>query len=288
MKNREKERVDVVLVAKSYQNCEQIGEVFEKDGKNHIKVKETCGRCIGTGYFQAFSHVQGGVCFKCGGSGYIINTVRAYSETEYATIERAAEKRKAKKEEERIAGINEANVHYQNKKGFYNGYIMAVLGDTYPIKEELKELGAKYSKAFGWYFPGGEEPESDFKNYKYFRVNWEDVKQEVNGYIIMKDEDKLKEWFLGETAEPSKSTFQGNVGNKIEVELKVVGVFDFIGRYGVTYLHNMTDVNENIYIWSTSTKKLEKNEIYMVKGTIKEHKEYRGVKQTVLTRCKVL
>lgn len=28
-----------------------------------------CNRCSGRGYISAFSHVQGGVCFKCGGHG---------------------------------------------------------------------------------------------------------------------------------------------------------------------------------------------------------------------------
>lgn len=28
-----------------------------------------CNRCGGTGYLREFRHVQGGVCFKCGGRG---------------------------------------------------------------------------------------------------------------------------------------------------------------------------------------------------------------------------
>lgn len=30
---------------------------------------DECGRCGGRGYLSCFKHVQGGVCFKCGGSG---------------------------------------------------------------------------------------------------------------------------------------------------------------------------------------------------------------------------
>ena len=32
---------------------------------------------------------------------------------------------------------------------------------------------------------------------------------------------------------------------------------------------------------------VEENEEFIVTGTIKEHAEYEGVKQTVLTRCKI-
>jgi len=34
---------------------------------------ETCDRCHGTGYKPEFSHVYGGVCFKCNGSGWVLN-----------------------------------------------------------------------------------------------------------------------------------------------------------------------------------------------------------------------
>jgi len=34
------------------------------------KVETTpCGKCDGDGYFEEFSHIQGGICFSCGGSG---------------------------------------------------------------------------------------------------------------------------------------------------------------------------------------------------------------------------
>ena len=33
------------------------------------------------------------------------------------------------------------------------GKIYVVLGDTYPIKEELKALGCKYNSLFGWHAP---------------------------------------------------------------------------------------------------------------------------------------
>ena len=31
--------------------------------------KVTCSRCNGAGHFNAYSHVYGGVCFRCGGAG---------------------------------------------------------------------------------------------------------------------------------------------------------------------------------------------------------------------------
>lgn len=34
------------------------------------KIKTPCTKCFGKGHIRAFSHVQGGVCFSCGGAGY--------------------------------------------------------------------------------------------------------------------------------------------------------------------------------------------------------------------------
>ena len=34
--------------------------------------KVTCSRCNGAGRFRAFSHVYGGVCFRCGGGGHTL------------------------------------------------------------------------------------------------------------------------------------------------------------------------------------------------------------------------
>jgi hypothetical protein len=38
--------------------------------RRHTMVKVECGKCMGKGHITAFSHVQGGVCFSCGGTGY--------------------------------------------------------------------------------------------------------------------------------------------------------------------------------------------------------------------------
>ena len=136
------------LVAKSYQNYEQISEVFQENGKDYINVKIPCDRCGGHGSSDhpSWRSNYHGICFKCHGIGYEIKSVRVYTEKEYAALEKASIRRKELMEEKRVAEIDNVNNSYKEACGFKYGFITAVLGDTYPIKDELKDAGAKYSR----------------------------------------------------------------------------------------------------------------------------------------------
>ena len=46
-------------------------------------IKVTCAKCDGTGQIRAFNHVQGGVCFSCGGKGYRMQKSQPRKSAEY-------------------------------------------------------------------------------------------------------------------------------------------------------------------------------------------------------------
>lgn len=84
----------------------------------------------------------------------------------------------------------------------------------------------------------------------------------------------------------SNSTFIGNVGDRVTVEAESIEcVASWDTQFGMTFVYKITDTNCNVYTWKTN-KGLENKKVILV-GTVKEHKEFRGVKQTELTRCKV-
>jgi hypothetical protein len=60
----------------------------------------------------------------------------------------------------------------------------------------------------------------------------------------------------------------------------------FDGYYGISYMYIMEDPSNNIFVWNTQ-KELEEDTTYNVRGVIKGYKEYKGVKQTVITRCRI-
>lgn len=83
-----------------------------------------------------------------------------------------------------------------------------------------------------------------------------------------------------------KSEYVGNVGDRITVEVETIKcVTGWDTQYGVTFIYKMVDAAGNVYTWKTSKSVEDKKST--ITGTVKEHKEYRGVKQTELTRCKV-
>ena len=56
------------------------------------------------------------------------------------------------------------------------------------------------------------------------------------------------------------------------------------------YAHNFKDEHGNVMVWKSGTYPEalgEDGKKVLLKGTVKEHSEYKDEKQTVLTRCKV-
>jgi hypothetical protein len=64
-------------------------------------------------------------------------------------------------------------------------------------------------------------------------------------------------------------------------------VFSIETQYGVLHIHKFADAQGNILVWKTGSAKLESGRQYTVKGTVKAHDEYKGTKQTTLTRAAV-
>lgn len=86
--------------------------------------------------------------------------------------------------------------------------------------------------------------------------------------------------------ESAVNEYVGQVGKKWSGELTVKKTIRFLGHYGASYLHIMADNMGRTFTWKASGKELEVG-TYAITGTVKEHTEFRGVRQTVLTRCKV-
>lgn len=88
--------------------------------------------------------------------------------------------------------------------------------------------------------------------------------------------------------EGKASQFIGEVGARIEfTPVSVECVYSTDTMYGYSWLYKFVDTEGNVYMWWSSSGVDQDKEIKSVKGTVKSHEEYKGVKQTFLTRCRV-
>lgn len=84
------------------------------------------------------------------------------------------------------------------------------------------------------------------------------------------------------------STYFGEIGKRYDVAGTVDRIHYIEGEYGVTTLVVFTDADGRRFKWFASgSKEFKVGESVTMKGTVKAHEEYKGAKETVLTRCKV-
>ena len=263
-----------MAVAKSYEHMEIITEPFLKNGRKYVRVKGKCDRCGGSGIWSWGPY--GGTCFKCNGSGNDIQEVRWYTDKERAAQDKAAEKRA----EARVQRQLERDAYEQGAEynGFTDGFVIAILGNTYEIKDELKEAGAKYTRGLGWHFDSKEKVPAKYAD-RTRMIMWEDAS--VDGKIKSVEElEKL----VAVAAPTDCSIHMFTVGERVRgLTLKVIKVWEGPGYT----MHTMVDEENNVFMWTTSSRTIAVDSQVTMDVTIKEHTEYKGVKQTVLTRPRI-
>lgn len=270
----------------------------DKNGTKYYRVECPCNRCGGAGIIPAFSYVEGGICFECGGNG----GWHWEEEKEYTPeYEAKLEARRKAREEKRIAkakeGAEERNQEFFANKGFNeNGKTYVVLGNTYVIKEELKAMGAKWENCIGWHLP------QDTDKYPTVELDVEDIyfkdytdSYKWNNYKRADEETysaKIEEAKRALVKATNPTEFYGEVGEKVTKTVVFSGSHSYTTHFtynGEThYIHTFKDNENHVFVWKTSKElELVEGSKIVLTGTVKEHNEYKGINQTVLTRCKI-
>lgn len=280
-------------------NSDFILDKVDKNGTHYYHVNK-CPKCGGSGWLREYDYVEGGICFLCNGSGTYLHNYKVMTE---AYNHKLCEKRLLKVRKEAAA----KNKDFLCKMGFStDGNAWVVLGNTYPIRDELKVAGAKFDNWLGWHF--AEEQEK----YPTVMVNIGDkicddltlVEIDENTgtysmaacYIVgdwIKTIKGRKEAELKAMAGITND-YYGEKGQHIIIKATLVKTASFDTHYTyygeTTWVHTFEDGYGHIFVWKTSRTSLDefKSGIEVeLKGTIKAHSEFRGVKQTELTRCKI-
>ncbi len=84
-----------------------------------------------------------------------------------------------------------------------------------------------------------------------------------------------------------ESDHVGTVKERRDFSVTVTNIYEFESFYGMTRIVKMTE-GSNVLVWKTSSDpKMKAGDTITITGTVKEHGEYRGVKQTEIQRVKV-
>lgn len=260
----------------------------------------TCGRCWGTGNYGPLV-VYGGICFECGGSGKAKKprVVKKYTPEYQAKLDAKRAIRNEKKRAEQIEHAIENSQKWFGWNAFNpEGKTYIILGDTYSIKDELKENGAKYHHSLGWHMDHKDE------KYKTIEVDIHDI-----GYVnawgnyeysstvgVGEQKVSLNDYInnLKEEAEPSTgeavvvSEYIGNIGEKITALVEIVFTTGYDTKFGWTNIYKMKDEHGNVIVWKSGSRLPELFSKGIIKATVKEHSEYKGEKQTTVTRLVIV
>lgn len=195
--------------------------------------------------------------------------IRWYTEEEYA----------------KIYGIKIAKPITPQKQilGFENGYITIFKGDTYANLEWFQKSIARYCKWWGWYIVSTEAVPFDLPTgLEPIELKWELVGEKEG---MLKPDAEVKAAVDSILCDKGNSTFQGVVGERLDLELEVISAHKKDGYYGEQTIHYMVDSVGNQYLWATTSKSWEVGDKRHIKGTVKDHKVIRNVETTILTRC---
>lgn len=108
-------------------------------------------------------------------------------------------------------------------------------------------------------------------------------------FLYKKEQNKAKiAKTKADLQDNGSSEYVGNIGDKLVLKLTITKVNIFDGAFGTTYLYSFVDKTGNQFVWfSSNMYNYEPGTEVELNGRIKDHKEYKGVKQTVITRCKM-
>ena len=290
-------------VANSYVGYEyDETKAYEKNGKMYVSARCKCDRCTKGVYVTRVENGQpvphpafSGVCLKCKGSGFITKEVRLYTDKEFEQMEKAsikaAEKREAAREQKMKAEYANKRAKWLEENGFNENLTTFVYfpADSFEVKDSLKDAGFKFNRSLLWHIANIPEGYED----KVVEITLDQVAEigawgegcyRPNARTFVDDmlkncrpiEESTSEWLFEE-----KERFYDYA-----VVLKSVRGMET--RFGYTQLVKFEDANGNILQWWTAVEiKAEVDDQVLLTGTVKAHDEYKGVKSTTVTRCKI-
>lgn len=175
--------------------------------------------------------------------------------------------------------------NYRQALGFKDaGYITIYLGDNEENEWWFKQQpNCYYHVIWGWYTHSDKEIPTDLpEGVKTLKLYWTNVSTPEGTVTEASAQKGYDEVVFNKTI----GNFVGEVGERIEIDVRVTKLIPVSSQYGERYMIIMRDKEDNELIWVTSKPMFPKQ--YKIRGTVIEHKLYRGVCQTFINRCAIV
>ena len=204
-----------------------------------------------------------------------VQQVRWYNETEYAKM---------------YPGETTGEPQFGNQKdmlGFQEGYITIFRGDQEKWEHWFERSIARYNIHWGWYVVSTDMVPCDLPaDIEPVRLDWDKVGHKSGE---LRDGSEVEAIINSLLYAIHPSTFQGVVGDRLEVAVTVIKNVQqekfFGGKSSKNTIHTFEDACGNHYIWDTGAKNWAEGLQKKIRGTVKEHKIINNVQTTILTRC---
>lgn len=154
-----------------------------------------------------------------------------------------------------------------------------ILGNTYPIKDKLKDAGCCYHEKLGWHCY---EPLSLPSAYPIEPIMFDDA------FVWDKDKAKAipREAIKRLEGVTPAIEWAGDIGDTLEnIETTLIKRISFLSKFGTNWIYTfITDDGKNILVWTTKTNLgiQEGCSATLVKAKIKNLETYKDIKQTVI------
>lgn len=141
---------------------------------------------------------------------------------------------------------------------------------------------------------GGREDLNDYEHNLYVATCQDSIGPKLVGITASLIAYYLKEMerlVLSESRKKSSADSEhfGTIGKREEFFVTCSKLITNEGNWGTTYIHALVTREGNLATWfASSNPEMKIGTEYRVKATVKAHGEYRGAKQTTLTRLQVL
>lgn len=237
----------------------------DEKGRARVTTIDPCTRCAGQGGWKGW---PGFTCYRCGGENsmrFERRDHRVYTQEEIARLDETAAKRAATKavKEEIVRKEAEAEAAAEADRLARMTEVEALYGDLLaearPYADRNGFIADLIAKA---------------ERYSRLSPAQVDALNDALNREIQRDHAPVR-GFLGE------------VSQRMVFTARVEKLLSFDTVFGLSWLHIMTTPKGETLVYRGSNKLAEERETITFRATVKEHKEFRGVNQTVVSRPKM-